>query len=675
MAMRLRYVTIQGYKRFAPPNTLYVGASLVAIVGPNEAGKTSLLDAMRHLSVEPPREEDPENPNEGKFRTREFSGRTFPEREEEENPLIVSARFSLEPDDWKAIEGIKGVDKSLEFQVNKRADSGVRWQLYPRPQRDLKVRDKVVGQLGRVVEHSWLSDEPIPDEEGNVTEESKSLHGEAARLLEALNQAGEDLGSDLVSDVRGFADALEDGAADDERKTVQGLPDALVELADIEATPNPWSEVGRILHRRRPIFLLFDDAQRTLRSFYSWDEDLTENPALANLLSLADVSFSQLGAAATDPERTDELQTIEYLANETLEKEFEAWHQADLSVSLRAQPGGLEIQIRDRETKKHTRLEERSAGLRSFVALIAFCATHSGGQTPILLIDEAENHLHYEGQANLLKVFERQSVAESVIYTTHSIGCLPEDLGTSIRVVAPTSSYESEIRNSFWSGDAVGLTPLMLAMGATAMAFTPSRNAVIGEGKTEAILLPTLLREARGRDPYEHLGYQVVPGLAEVPAEDIPELEADAGEVVFLIDSDKGGKNHAKSKLSERAERDGRVFELGDGQIPGLCIEDLVRSDLLAAAINDVLDQTRPSCADRLAAEDLPEVARSGFIEDWCKQRSIEPISKPRIAQVVLDLAREKDKRILVPSHKPVLRDLHKRFTEAFPGTRSRRAK
>jgi predicted ATPase len=83
---------------------------------------------------------------------------------------------------------------------------------------------------------------------------------------------------------------------------------------------------------------------------------------------------------------------------------------------LSAQPGGLEIQVRDRETKKHTRLEERSAGLRSFVALIAFCATHAGGRTPILLIDEAENHLHYEGQANLLKVFEPIRCSERDLY-------------------------------------------------------------------------------------------------------------------------------------------------------------------------------------------------------------------------------------------------------------------
>jgi hypothetical protein len=156
--------------------------------------------------------------------------------------------------------------------------------------------------------------------------------------------------------------------------------------------------------------------------------------------------------------------------------------------------------------------------------------------------------------------------------------------------------------------------------------------------------------------------------LAEVPLEDVPELEADAGEVVFLIDSDNGGKNHAKSKLSERAERDGRVFELGDGQVPGLCIEDLVRGDLFVAAFNKVLSETRPACTDRLALGSLPEVSRSSFIEKWCEERKLEPISKPRVAQTVLDIAREKDKTILASTRKTILRDLNKKFRAVFPG-------
>ncbi len=133
---------------------------------------------------------------------------------------------------------------------------------------------------------------------------------------------------------------------------------------------------------------------------------------------------------------------------------------------------------------------------------------------PILLIDEAETHLHYAGQADLIKVFERQTAAETIIYSTHSLGCLPQDLGSSIRAVAQTGPERSEIRRSAWSQGA-GLTPMVLAMGANALAFTPARYAVIGEGITEMLLLPTLLREARRpakrNAPFK---FQVVPGLA-----------------------------------------------------------------------------------------------------------------------------------------------------------------
>ena len=45
-AMRLIAVELTGYRRFADPTRIDVDGPLTAIVGPNEAGKTSLLDAM-----------------------------------------------------------------------------------------------------------------------------------------------------------------------------------------------------------------------------------------------------------------------------------------------------------------------------------------------------------------------------------------------------------------------------------------------------------------------------------------------------------------------------------------------------------------------------------------------------------------------------------------------------
>lgn len=83
-------------------------------------------------------------------------------------------------------------------------------------------------------------------------------------------------------------------------------------------------------------------------------------------------------------------------------------------------------------------IENRSDGLRQFVALRAHVASNvSVGGEPVLLIDEADIHLHYNAQADLVQVLETQDEAAKVIDTTHSAGCLPQDLGRGIRIIVP----------------------------------------------------------------------------------------------------------------------------------------------------------------------------------------------------------------------------------------------
>jgi ABC-type transport system involved in cytochrome c biogenesis ATPase subunit len=669
--MRLQSVMVHGYKRFAEKNVLYVRAPLIAVVGPNEAGKTSLLEAIRHLSLEPPvdEEEDSEEVLDWRFARREFSGRRLSgPREGDKNPKILAARFSLEAEDRKALAGLPGATvPGRTFEVTKRADGALRRRLFPPLKRELAPRHALTKMLTSAVKNRWLPVDPLPSPDGEPPgEEDEGLRDRAEALILPLGEAGENLSKPQVALVRSFGLDLSRALAKSAPKEARELPVKAAELADLEETEHPNDRAEERLFASRPVFLLFDDAERTLRSTYTWEEDIARSPALANLLALAEVDFAGLRDLATDGDRKEELQTTEMLANKTLEERFDVWKQAKLSVSLRIEPSGLEIQIRDRLTLEHTRLDERSAGLRSFVALIAFCATRAEGRKPILLVDEAENHLHYEAQADLLRVFERQKIAQTIIYTTHSVGALPEDLGGAIRVVAPQGPGRSEIRNSFWSGDPVGLTPMMLAMGATALAFTPARFAVVGEGRTEAIVLPTLLREARGGDPYRRLGFQVVPGLSEVHRDDVPDLERQAGHVVFLRDSDEGGERLELDKLSERARAEGRVLELGDGEIPGLCIEDLLRADYLVDAFNDILSRCRPSCAERLAIEELPAVGRGRFLVDWCADRGLDELSKPLIGQEVVDRGRVEDQPIIGPDRMEHVRSLYERLSAAF---------
>jgi predicted ATP-dependent endonuclease of OLD family len=619
---------------------------LVAIVGPNEAGKTSFLKAIRHLS------------REDEFSEREFTGRQSPSpRRGDNNPIIVSARFELTADDRAHA---KGLDAKTEyvFEKRKRANGAIRWLLSPSLQRDLRPRRSAAVALEKVMAKDWPS-----RVEGDELDELKSRLEALARVLESDDEhLTED---DEIALMREVAASLREAANEDTPKKVAVLlPEKLDQLADFESGPHPNDVAGQALNALVPRFLLFDDEERALRTSYSWADHVSAPPALDNLLEIAGVDFDDYKGSAMDASRTAELATMERNANRKLKEVFRSWNQADLTVELKASASELELLVFDEGTEEHTRFGDRSAGLRSFVALVAFAARYSGDQPPVLLIDEAETHLHYGAQADLVRVFERQSVAHKVIYTTHSIGCLPEDLGTTLRAIAPIGGERSEVRNYFWT-EGAGMTPMMLAMGANALAFTPSRFAVIAEGATEAILLPSMLREALGSaQASEPLGFQVVPGVSEVDPEDAADLEFHAGGVVYLIDADDGGRTHRR-KLSERAKAERRVVELGGGREPDLSIEDFVDGAVLTAAFNEVLDKnSKVKTSERVLVADLPKTARAAWLDAWCLARGEKKQSKTVIAQAVLKHAEARG-GLIQKSRRRTLQALHRQLLEA----------
>lgn len=613
--MRLRSVRIHGYKRFETPSVLYIYGPLVAIVGPNEAGKTSLLRAIEHCSTL------------ASFGRRDFTGRQQPASEN----VIVSARYLVEGSDVAALDGLLDSKTTYKFYVERRAgETHLRSSLTPRLERDLSPRREAMTSVRRTADAGLLRrEEPNADGKADL---DLTYEERAIELATKVEESGQTLLEDVREGLRTFADELDEIFVHDR---VIELGECLRDLATVEERQHPNSEARDRLIARLPRILFFGDEQRRLATNYEWVDHAEPTPALANVFALAETDFDDFRSVATDRERRDELQTLERRANRTLQKKFAAWTQEQLSLAFRSDHEGLQLQIYDHKTLTDVPFDERSAGLRSFVALIAFAARYgAGGSKPVLLVDEAETHLHYGGQADLIKVFERQRVAQSIIYTTHSIGCLPEDLGTTIRVVRPTDSERSVVENSFWSGGA-GLTPLMVAMGAHALAFTPARLAVLTEGPSDAILLPALFREARPpRYSDEPLGFQVAPGVSNVHSDDAGQLEFEAGGVVYLIDADEGGRAHA-DKLHERAREEGRVVELGE---EGLCVEDLVDGVTLVQAFNDTLAATR-STPERLSADALPAIARPTFWDVWCDERGIRRTSKTLIAQRVIELA------------------------------------
>jgi predicted ATP-dependent endonuclease of OLD family len=295
----------------------------------------------------------------------------------------------------------------------------------------------------------------------------------------------------------------------------------------------------------------------------------------------------------------------------------------------------------------------RSDGLRTFVALVAFLASGDHAVPPVLLIDEAETHLHYDAQADLVSALLKSVKATQVFYSTHSPGCLPGDLGTGIRVLSrdPDHADASVIKNNFWEGDGPGFSPLLFAMGAGAAAFSMCRNAVLAEGASDMVLLPTLLRKATRLDD---LDYQVAPGLANAHGSGI-RVEEVAARVVYLIDGDAGGRTHATA-LKQVGVDPSRIFALPSGQ----AVEDLANRDDFVSAINSLLasmGQTKKFSAS-LASEGTP-IAKA--FTDWAKSNRVQTPSKVEVAYALL-------RANVRPSQSGsrTLAGLHEKFMAAF---------
>lgn len=641
--MELVRLTIRGYKRFWAQSTLNVDDKVIALVGSNEAGKTSFLEALLHLNQD------------GEFAATEYT------RGEGSAEILVEATYALDDDDRSRVEGLPDGKSVRLLKISKRASGEREWTTVPTLSRDLAVRRDAVRRLGRLVDSRWAAARGEDDELIPLLRE----------VIDDLDREGETLVDEQLERLSSLIKSLELATLP---KTFEKLPTQLSHALEVERADPPQGIANRALERIRPDFLLFDDESRRLEPAYNLDG--AANNALLNLLQLAGVTWDDFvqASAADDDGR---ISALEKRANERLEEEFDrSWSQKNtpLLPRLRIDSTTLKVLTYRRGAKgedDYVPLSHRSDGFRQFIALRAFVAA-KGYLFPVLLIDETERHLHYDAQADLVEVLTEQTDAPKVIYSTHSAGCLPRDLGNGVRVIAPiTGTDYSRVENWFWQ-QGLGLSPLLIGMGASTFAFASARRAVIGEGITEAILLPTLVREISGDAA---LDYQVAPGLSNASKAAIDDLDLVAARVVYLVDGDEGGLL-LREGLRGREVPEKLILVLGEGTHPDLTIEDLIEEQVFLDAVNaEVGKQTE----ERLALSDLSTPVRWHSVRDWCASRSpaIEEPSKRAVAQRLVSVKREeqingRELRLVAKEHRVTVRKLNREITKLLdqPGHR-----
>lgn len=652
--MRLIKLVVESYRRFSDKQSLDLNENLIALVGPNEAGKSSILHALDMLG-------------QGTLPSVSDTSRG------QKKPASISGLFVLEESDRALLDNIHEGRLVTRVWINLKAGaSNHTWTLEHRPSRDLSPRKRCLNALSKI-----KGDESL--KEIFAAKATSNIYGWLESDEETLSKVTIDGLESLAEQLRGANSIVEDEDEDEDTEQLTDAQDsgaeekedaisALIALAKAERLATPARQVIDLLDEHLPEFACFGEEERNLQHSYNIAEVASDPPpALKNLCSLAGLDIEEV-KLCLDEERGPDLEKMIENANKALKAQFQkVWTQSEVYPRLSTPSGDgiLSVYVATEGDASYSRPKERSDGLRWFIALHAFLAAR-GATAPILLVDEAETHLHYDAQADLVDSLMRQKVASKVIYSTHSVGCLPPDLGCGIRAVLPEKNAErSKIFNSYWSiepsaDDRVGYAPLLFAMGARLLSLTIPRYGVIAEGPSDAILLPTLFREACC---LKSLPYRVVPGLSELADDRVLNLNLHAGRIACLTDGDKSGSK-IRQKLLRGGMPEGVLLSLGK-IVPGCTLEDLVEPDIFAAAVNSELD-TWGIGTLRIEASHLPPLGRWAWLQsEWDKNGTqVSRLNKVRVAQRLVDQSRIGDssddpRKIVLVDHLSGLRELH----------------
>ena len=135
--MDLQSVTLHGFRRFAKPTELRTNGKLVVLLGPNEAGKTTILNAISTIGVA--------NPISKSDLSR---GAQIPP-----DQVVISARFRLNDEDLAAAN----ISQPTWYILDKKA-SGKQTHRFdpPVPRRNTSQRKKIVSVLEKIRSNNRL---------------------------------------------------------------------------------------------------------------------------------------------------------------------------------------------------------------------------------------------------------------------------------------------------------------------------------------------------------------------------------------------------------------------------------------------------------------------------------------------------------------------------------------
>ncbi|HEY8381911.1 MAG TPA: AAA family ATPase [Microvirga sp.] len=604
--MRLKTARVQNYRSIRDTGVFQIEPGKTIMVGPNEAGKSAILQALQQVS--PPegvKTFDPLRDYPRGLYNDITTGKVDPAK-----VPVATATFELDDDDNALLpEAFRGVQYWFTRHLNNKATHGLLGA--PAVPTFAAIRKDLL----RLAAHVDARSAPAVDGQPAPAKPSAQLNAitngwSDATLLTATTV------EPLVKWLHGVT-ALVD---EDDEKEEKRLDNLIAQTGVATAL----SEVLAILEKRIPVFVLFSNYFRVrpvihlahlasrLESKVLDDEQYDYgNSCLLKLLGFTAKALSELGRA-TEPNVNnkeglqayrDQLDKRTYQLNAAsvrLTDEIRAvWNpnperaEAD-RLRVQADQQYLKVVVED-DLGVEIELDQRSEGFQWLVSffVVFFAEAADRHQNAILLLDEPGMSLHALKQRDFRDTIRRLAEKNQTIYTTHSPFLVGPDELDLVRVVEMKDRRTgTKVHTSVTSKDPAALLPLQEALGydLAQSLFSQQRNLVL-EGLTDYWYLEAvagLLEEAGG--------VKLNQKIALIPANTAGKvvyfatiLHAHKLKVAALLDSDNAGDQAAQQEtlvhtLGQKAIL--RTKDYVEGSVAKAEIEDLLRDTLVAVAKN-----------------------------------------------------------------------------------------
>lgn len=639
--MKLVKARVQNYRSVRDTGLFDIENIKTILVGPNEAGKTAILQALQKL-------------NQPKSIAGFYALRDYPralyndittKKIKPENIDVVTGYFELDDTD-KA--DLPHEFHSCIYSLTKRMDNSLYHSIENGPQEC--VYKDIKKDFQRLCLH-------IEKQKSEDSESPSALFSDIVEGWDSETIITTSKSEKLMSWLENVALTLVDESNESEEQRYDKLEEKLKKVGSI-------NNVLEKLKDKVPLFILFNNyfgvkplihlehlAERIETNIMDDDKYDYGNQCLLKLLGFTARELSESGKTTAFTKENesahesyrDKLDSRQYQLNAAsvkLTKEIlSIWKpnqdrgEAD---KLRMIVDGqyLKVVVED-ELGVDIELDQRSEGFQWLVSffVVFFAEAEDAHINSILLLDEPGVSLHGLKQRDFRSTISRLAEKNQTIYTTHSPFLVGPDELDIVRVVEMKNrEVGTKVHTTVTAGDSNAMLPLQEALGydLAQSLFSNQRNLIL-EGLTDCWYIEAtsqLLREDDVIDLNDKISL-IPSNSASKVVYFATILKAQKLKVAALLDSDSAGDNAAK--------QDSLVGTLGNKAI--LRTKDFYTGDVNKSEVEDLLRRTLIDIAKSELNWDIEEIADKyksrPVIDIFSKE--IEGFSKYKLAKAYIN--------------------------------------